>query len=367
MVKELKKIIFETKFKLPAIQSPGTHKWVGLDDAEAFENNLMSSARRTYLEQYLKKPIEYKINKQMLRCDYDLEEIGDKPVDLYLGCSHTFGSGHYKENTWPYLVSKYTGNIEVNLGVPGGDIEASYMRLLQFVRRLNVANVFHLQPPYYRYGYRTDNTHSTWIVWDDEKEMKDFYGQDYVWNNYLTDGAREYNYMKYLNLIRYECEKLNIPLYHSNIKNIEEEDTDYLLKENKAIANDMIASSADVLNDFVHEHWGSILKIRSTDDLRKGHGNGMDDLVIPESDPRIRLVGRYETDVKKLYIIPKVLKAWCGAQQINYSSLIQELKDRFKGKAMKIRLTKGTSTKMPLAHVLCIDCSEVDLEEDAET
>ena len=34
---------------------------------------------------------------------------------------------------------------------------------------------------------------------------------------------------------------------------------------------------------------------------------------------------------------------------------------------MKIRLTKGTSTKMPLAHVLCIDCSEVDLEEDAET
>ena len=235
MVKELKKIIFETKFKLPAIQSPGTHKWVGLDDAEAFENNLMSSARRTYLEQYLKKPIEYKINKQMLRCDYDLEEIGDKPVDLYLGCSHTFGSGHYKENTWPYLVSKYTGNTEVNLGVPGGDIEASYMRLLQFVRRLNVANVFHLQPPYYRYGYRTDNTHSTWIVWDDEKEMKDFYGQDYVWNNYLTDGAREYNYMKYLNLIRYECEKLNIPLYHSNIKNIEEEDTDYLLKEYKAL------------------------------------------------------------------------------------------------------------------------------------
>ena len=140
-----------------------------------------------------------------------------------------------------------------------------------------------------------------------------------------------------------------------------------LLRENKASSNDLISSTADVLNDFVHEHWGSILKIRSTDDMRKNQGNGLDDLVIPESDPRVRLVGRYETDVKKLYLIPKVLKAWCGAQQINYSSLIQELKDRFKGKAMKIRLTKGTSTKMPLAHVLCIDCSEVDLEEDAET
>ena len=140
-----------------------------------------------------------------------------------------------------------------------------------------------------------------------------------------------------------------------------------LLKENKATAQDMISSTADVLNDFVHEHWGSILKIRSTDDLRKGQGNGMDDLVIPESDPRVRLVGRYETDVKKLYIVPKVLKSWCAKQQINYSSLIQDFKDNYNGKTLKIRLTKGTPTQMPPSHVLCVDCSQVDLEEDAET
>jgi hypothetical protein len=140
-----------------------------------------------------------------------------------------------------------------------------------------------------------------------------------------------------------------------------------LLKENKDAANDMISSTADVLNDFVHEHWGSMLKIRSTDDLRKGQGNGMDDLVIPESDPRVRLVGRYETDVKKLYIVPKVLKAWCAKQQINYSSLVQDFKDNYKGKTLKIRLAKGTPFQMPPSHVLCIDCSQVDLEEDAET
>ncbi len=140
-----------------------------------------------------------------------------------------------------------------------------------------------------------------------------------------------------------------------------------LLEENHGTSKGLISSTADVLNDFVHEHWGSILKIRSTDDMRKNQGNGMDDLVIPESDPRIKLVGRYETDVKKLYIIPKVLKSWCGKQQINYSSTIEELKDKFNGKYVKIRLTKGTSTKMPLAHVFCVDCSKVDLEEDAET
>ena len=140
-----------------------------------------------------------------------------------------------------------------------------------------------------------------------------------------------------------------------------------LLRENKASSNDLISSTADVLNDFVHEHWGSILKIRSTDDLRKGHENGIDDLVIPEFDPRVRLVGRYETDVKRLYIVPKVLKAWCAHQQINYSSLLQDFKDNYNGRTMKIRLTKGTPTQMPPAHVLCIDCSQVDLEEDAET
>jgi hypothetical protein len=140
-----------------------------------------------------------------------------------------------------------------------------------------------------------------------------------------------------------------------------------LLEENRNSANDMISSTSDVLNDFVHEHWGSILKIKSTDDLRKGHDNGMDDLVIPEFDPRVRLVGRYETDVKKLYIVPKVLKSWCAHQQINYSSLIQDFKENFNGRTMKIRLTKGTPTQMPPSHVLCIDCSNVELEEDAET
>jgi len=140
-----------------------------------------------------------------------------------------------------------------------------------------------------------------------------------------------------------------------------------LLEENKRTSGELISSTADVLNDFVHEHWGSILKIKSTADMRKQQGNGMDDLVIPESDPRVRLVGRYETDVKKLYIVPKVLKSWCAKQQINYSSLIEDFKTNYKGRSVKMRLTKGTPTEMPPSHVMCVDCSNVGLEEDAET
>jgi hypothetical protein len=124
----------------------------------------------------------------------------------------------------------------------------------------------------------------------------------------------------------------------------------------------MGSSTKDTLNDYIHEHWGSILKIKSTDDLRKNQGNGMDDLVIPELDPKVRLIGRYETDVKHAYLIPKPLKRWCGHQQINYGSFIHDLKTKFGAKTTKIRLSKGTSVKLGLSHVLFVDCSNLDVD-----
>ena len=135
-----------------------------------------------------------------------------------------------------------------------------------------------------------------------------------------------------------------------------------LLRENAKSVADMGSSTGDTLNDYIHEHWGSILKIKSTDDLRKNQGNGMDDLVIPELDPKVRLIGRYETDVKHAYLIPKPLKKWCGQQQINYGSFIHDLKTEFGAKTTKIRLSKGTSVKLGLSHVLFVDCSKLDVD-----
>lgn len=228
MVKELKNFIYGTNIYASVNPSQeisrGVYAWCGSDDEETFKENIKSQIRKSFLKPYVNKPIEYKINKQHLRCDFDIDYIEDNPVDLFLGCSHTFGTGHYKKNTWPQQVTKATGNIQVNLGKGGGGIETSYLRLLQYIRRLNVKNVFHLQPPYFRYGYRTDRTHKTWIVGLDEEEMRELYGQDYIWNNYLSDGNKEYEYMKFLNLIRFECEKLNIPYFHSNMKEINDQD-----------------------------------------------------------------------------------------------------------------------------------------------
>jgi len=136
-----------------------------------------------------------------------------------------------------------------------------------------------------------------------------------------------------------------------------------LLKENMNAVNDMTSPVHDTLNNYIHEHWGSILKIQSTDDLRKGQGNGLDGLIIPELDPKVRLVGRYETDSKMVYLVPKQLKQWCGRQQINYGSFIQDLKEKMSAKSVTIRLTKGTSTQLPPTRVIVIDCSSVDIDK----
>ena len=135
-----------------------------------------------------------------------------------------------------------------------------------------------------------------------------------------------------------------------------------LLKENLRNVSDMTSSVQETLNNYLHENWGSILKIRSTDDLRKPQDNGLDELVIPEVDPRVRLVGRYETDVKILYLTPKPLKAWCGKQDINYSSFKADLISHMAAKTVTMRLTKGTSTQLPPSRVLAVDCSKTSVD-----
>jgi hypothetical protein len=127
------------------------------------------------------------------------------------------------------------------------------------------------------------------------------------------------------------------------------------LKENKRQVEDMSISVEETLNDYIHEHWSNVLWIKSTDDLRKQEGD-ISNLVIPEALPRGKLVARYETDLKRAYLVPKPLKAWCGEQQINYNAFVGDLKNKLNAKRMKIRLSKGTHMNLPPTDVIAVDC-----------
>ena len=128
------------------------------------------------------------------------------------------------------------------------------------------------------------------------------------------------------------------------------------LKENKRQVADMSISVEETLNDYIHEHWSNVLWIKSTDDLRKQDGD-VTSLVIPEALPRVKLVARYETDLKRAYLIPKPLKAWCGEQQINYNSFVSDLITKLGAVRSKTRLSKGTHMNLPPTDVIIVDCS----------
>ena len=139
-----------------------------------------------------------------------------------------------------------------------------------------------------------------------------------------------------------------------------------VLRFNKDSSNSMDTSAEQILNDYINEHWVNILQIRSTDDLRRQDNNGLDVLVVPDATPRGRLVARYETDLKRAYLLPKPLRKWCIAQQINYSSFVQELMESLNGKKMKMRLSKGTQMNLPPTDVILVDCSNMEIIESED-
>jgi hypothetical protein len=125
---------------------------------------------------------------------------------------------------------------------------------------------------------------------------------------------------------------------------------------NKSRTNALEMSPDQTLNDYMNEHWSNVLWIKSTDDLRS-----KDTVVIPDAIPKGRLVARYETDVKKAYLLPKPLKEWCGRQQIVYSSFIDDLMKKKGAKRAKVRMTKGTHIRLAPADVIIVDCA-IDAE-----
>ena len=113
-----------------------------------------------------------------------------------------------------------------------------------------------------------------------------------------------------------------------------------------------------ILTDYLAEHYSGILRIKSTDDARKPPT--IDMIIQPAEAMRSsHLVARYEYDIKKLYLLTKPLKEWCGKQQINYGGFIDGLKqNRTKAHRVKMRLSKGTHMNLPPTDVLALDCTE---------
>lgn len=140
-----------------------------------------------------------------------------------------------------------------------------------------------------------------------------------------------------------------------------------MIGENKRRDKKTTIDASSVISEYLADNYNNILWIKSTADLRSKQPT--DNLVVPETEPRQKLVARFETDIKKLYIIPRPLQKWCSNRQINYDSLVKRLKGELGAEHKKVRLTKGTKLNMPPMSTLVVDCSSMDLDvggNDAE-
>jgi hypothetical protein len=130
-----------------------------------------------------------------------------------------------------------------------------------------------------------------------------------------------------------------------------------VMAEAKVMVSEMSVDVETQLTDYMAENYNNMLRIKSTDDARNTAGS-LDKIIVPDGSPRGHFVARYEYDLKKLYLLPKPLKAWCGKQQINYAGFVDGLKTGgTKATKAKVRLGKGTHINMPPTDVLILDCT----------
>tara|TARA_S200002703_G_scaffold158632_1_gene169538 strand:+ start:724 stop:1488 length:765 start_codon:yes stop_codon:yes gene_type:complete len=187
-------------------RKPGSYLWCGLDSSENFELN------KNKLNYYLENPIEYHLNEDCFRSKVNFDDLKGKTVDLYIGCSHTFGTGHNWKNTWPYLVSKHTNNHIVNLGVPGGGVDISYINLKKYIDKFKVKNVFHYQPIYSRY-YLFDGFHQTHnIISSSTPYFSDFYKK----HSLVKDESIVYNHYRCIDACKGICSEKKVNYLHIN-------------------------------------------------------------------------------------------------------------------------------------------------------
>jgi hypothetical protein len=137
-----------------------------------------------------------------------------------------------------------------------------------------------------------------------------------------------------------------------------------LIMENKRNVRESVASIESIVTDFVVEHYGDMLWIKGSDNGNGSeNGNGLDSLVVPEMNPRAKLVARYETDTKMLFLVIRPFKMWCTKRRLNYDSVIKEAYAKFGGGKKKMRISRGTKLNLPAVDVIELDCGKIELED----
>jgi hypothetical protein len=192
--------------QLPNHRIPNkTALWHVADSKNVFDENIKKHPTSPHLQNYLKNPITYSYNNYGFRTmdDFNLNEEGN----VFLGCSHTFGIGHYLENVWSYKLSKEIGGRFYNISEPGSGIMTQYRYLNHFKDKIKFKNLFHFLP--------NECWGRTELLTVDDRFINVFptehmdLGHMNIFNN---KQIHLFNYI-YIDLIRNICNELDVNYY----------------------------------------------------------------------------------------------------------------------------------------------------------
>jgi hypothetical protein len=126
------------------------------------------------------------------------------------------------------------------------------------------------------------------------------------------------------------------------------------LKMLKIEMKEMVIDIHDLVGQYYQAHVRNILRIRSTDDAR---GDPIKENILnPQQDrPMYKWVGRHETDINRLYLLPTPFKEWCIAKGHHFSAISQLVEIHMNGKKKKVRLGKGTNLDISPQHCWVMD------------
>ena len=180
--------------------------WCGTDTAERWQQN-QSNPQFAY---YVDNPVHYQINPEYFRSEHSYTElISDQtPVNIFLGCSHTFGVGHLEHNVWHHTITANTGVTPVNLALPGAGVEFSQMILMRYIDQLNVSAVYHFQPIYSRWLFRSRDRFVT--------IRPDRITDSFVQNNLSDPHYTELSHYRNVKAIQQMCSERQIDYWHTD-------------------------------------------------------------------------------------------------------------------------------------------------------
>ena len=158
---------------------------------------------------YTNKKIHYNHNEYGYRSD-KLSDISDNDYILTFGCSYSYGTGLFYEDTYSYKLSKELGLKNINLSTPGSGIKVQQYNTTLFVNNFIQERL----PKYVLYQYPHDYRLTLAKHLNDEEELdistQSAKSTDYCKNYYIDEYYLKNQGEKYL-------QDLLIPLYLNNI------------------------------------------------------------------------------------------------------------------------------------------------------